>query len=108
MALTHDDLQANSGMMKNELENTDSSMKNEFKKTEGNMASMNNLINSIKLTLENEINPNLKMIADGYRDLSRKLDDALKIKKEREILLNRLIHLENEMRIVKERLKEIK
>ena len=101
MALTHDDLQANSGMMKNELENTDSSMKNEFKKTEGNMASMNNLINSIKLTLENETNRNIKIIAEGHLDLSRKLDDALKVTSEREMFLIRLNRLENEMRIIR-------
>ena len=33
-------------------------------------------IKSIQLTLENETNRNIKIIAEGHLDLSRKLDDA--------------------------------
>ena len=36
-------------------------------------------IRSIQLTLENETNRNIKIIAEGHLDLSRKLDDALKV-----------------------------
>ena len=35
-------------------------------------------IRSIRLTLENETNRNIKIIAESYLDLSRKLDDALR------------------------------
>jgi len=39
--------------------------------------------------------------------LSRKLDDALKIDNEKEMLLIRVNRLENELRKVKERIEEI-
>lgn len=37
----------------------------------------------IQLTLENETNRNIKFIAEGHLDLSRKLDDALKVENEK-------------------------
>ena len=40
-------------------------------------------IRSIQLTLENETNRNIKIIAEGHLDLSRKLDDALKVDNEK-------------------------
>ncbi len=61
----------------------------------------------VELTLENETNRNIQIIAEGHLNLSRKLDDALKVENEREMLLIRLNRLENEMRLVKERLNEI-
>ena len=64
-------------------------------------------INSIQLTLENETNRNIKIIAEGHLDLSRKLDEALKIDNEKEMLLIRVNHLENELRKVKERIESI-
>ncbi len=64
-------------------------------------------IRSIQLTLENETNRNIKIIAEGHLDLSRKLDDALKIDNEKEMLLIRVNHLENELRKVKERIESI-
>lgn len=33
-------------------------------------------VKSIKLTLENKTNQNIKLIAEGHLDISRKLDDA--------------------------------
>ncbi len=64
-------------------------------------------IRSIQLTLENETNRNIKIIAEGHLDLSRKLDEALKIDNEKEMLLIRVNHLENELRKVKERIESI-
>lgn len=42
-------------------------------------------IRSIQLTLENETNRNIKIIAEGHLDLSRKLDEALRVDSEKEI-----------------------
>ena len=50
---------------------------------------------------------NIKIIAEGHLDLSRKLDDALKVENEKELLLIRVNILENELRKVKERLAQI-
>lgn len=64
-------------------------------------------IRSIQLTLENETNRNIKIIAEGHLDLSRKLDDALKVENEKEMLMIRVNILENELRKVKERIESI-
>lgn len=67
----------------------------------------NEEITDIQLTLENETNRNIKIIAEGHLDLNRKLDDALKVDTEKEMLLIRVNHLENEVRRLKERISEI-
>ena len=64
-------------------------------------------IKSIQLTLENETNRNIKLIAEGHLDLNRKLNDALKVESEKELLLIRVNTLENELRQIKERLNQI-
>lgn len=64
-------------------------------------------IRSIQLTLENETNRNIKIIAEGHLNLSRKLDDALKVDNEKEMLLIRVNTLENELRRIKERIEHI-
>lgn len=61
-------------------------------------------IKDIQLTLENETNKNIRLIAEGHLDLKRKLDEALKIDNEKEMLLIRVNILENELRRIKERL----
>lgn len=64
-------------------------------------------IKEIQLTLENVTNKNIQIIAEGHLDLSRKLDDALKVDNEKEMLLIRVNHLENEIRRLKERIDQI-
>ncbi len=96
MALTNEDLQAINSLLepiRNEIKSIELTLKNE--------------IESIELTLENETNRNIKIIAEGHLDLSRKLDEALKVENEKEMLLLRVNHLENELRKVKERLNQI-
>lgn len=48
-------------------------------------------IREIQLTLENETNRNIKLIAEGHLDLNRKLDEALKVERVRLIKLHRYI-----------------
>lgn len=64
-------------------------------------------IKSIQLTLENETNRNIKLIAEGHIDLSRKLHDAIKVDSEKEMLLIRVNTLENELCKIKERIENI-
>lgn len=71
------------------------------------MQEMKRQIKDIQLTLENETNRNIKIIAEGHLDLSRKLDDALKVDSEKEMLLIRVNSLENEVRKLKERISSI-
>ena len=74
---------------------------------EDRMNGVEKRVAGIEMTLENETNPNIKVIAEGHLDLSRKLNDALKVENEKEILLIRVNHLENELRKVKEQINQI-
>ena len=44
--------------------------------------------------------------AEGHLDLNRKLNDALKVENEKELLLLRVTHLETEMQLVKAQLNQ--
>lgn len=64
-------------------------------------------VKEIQLTLENETNRKIQFIAEGHLDLSRKLDEALRIDNEKEMLLIRVNTLENEVRRLKDRVSNI-
>lgn len=64
-------------------------------------------VRSINLTLENEIARNIGVIAEGHTILERKLDESLKVNQEKELLLIRVNHLENEVRKLKEQINGI-
>ena len=64
-------------------------------------------ITDIQLTLENETNKNIQIIAEGHLDLIRKLDDALKAEQEKEMLMIRVNRLENELRKLKNQVEAI-
>lgn len=64
-------------------------------------------VKSIRLTLENETNRNIRLIAEGHLTLERKLDESLKVNQEKELLLLRVNSLENEVRLLKERIAKI-
>ncbi len=64
-------------------------------------------IRDLQLTLENETNRNIKIIAEGHMDLNSKLDEALKIDNKKEMLIMRVNTLENELRRLKERIDRI-
>lgn len=64
-------------------------------------------VTEVQMTLENETNKNINIIAEGHLDLSRKLDNALKVENEKEMLLLRVTRLENELRRLKAKIEEI-
>ena len=68
---------------------------------------METKVTEVQMTLENETNKEIHIIAEGHLDLSRKLDDALKVDAEKEMLLLRVNRLENEVRRIKQRIEEI-
>lgn len=64
-------------------------------------------VQGIRLTLENETNKNINIIAEGHLNLSRKLDEVLKVENEKEVLLIRINRLENGYRTLKEQVEAI-
>ncbi len=75
-------------------------IKSEFKEVKSE-------VKDIQMTLENETNKNIKIIAEGHFNLNHKLDDALRVENEKELLLIRVTSLENEVRRLKARIEEI-
>lgn len=61
-------------------------------------------VSGIEMTLENETNRNIRIIAEGHADLCRKLDEALKVESEKELLLVRTNIMENDIRKIKDKL----
>lgn len=64
-------------------------------------------VTGIELHLENVTDRGIKIIGEGHADLSRKLDDALKVENEKELLLIRMNYLEGELERIKKRLSEL-
>ena len=77
---------------------------NQIAEMKTDIQKMKNEIREISLTLENETNRNIKIIAEGHLDLSRKLDKALTVENEKEMALIRINMMENELRRIKEKL----
>ena len=77
---------------------------NQMSEMKADIQKMKNEIREISLTLENETNRNIKIIAEGHLDLSRKLDKALTVENEKEMALIRINMMENEIRRIKEKL----
>lgn len=50
-----------------------------MQKMQTDIADISNKVKIIESTLENETNVNIKRIAEGHLDLSRKLNEAIKI-----------------------------
>lgn len=69
-----------------------------FAEADARLDSLEYSVRDLRLTLENVTNNNIKTIAEGHLDLSRKLDIALETAADNEIFKIRLTTLENEYR----------
>lgn len=78
-----------------------STLKLDVSTLKSDVTDLKDRVTSLEMTLENETNRNIKIIAEGHMDLVRKLDEALAVKSEREMVILRVNVLENDMRIVK-------
>ena len=79
-------------------------LKSDVRALKTDMQDTKHRITSLELTLENETNRNIRLIAEGHLDLGRKLDQALAVENQKEMLLIRVNTLENEMRKLKEQM----
>ena len=89
--------------MKTDIQNVKDETK-QISEMKTDIQKMKNEIREISLTLENETNRNIKIIAEGHFDLSRKLDKALTVENEKEMALIRINMMESEIRRIKEKL----
>ena len=86
------------------LESSQIAMEQRLSNLESGQFSITNRLTNIELTLENEISRNICTIAEAHLDLSRKFDQALKVKDDDELVRVRLNVLENDVRKIKQRL----
>lgn len=80
------------------------SMDSRFDSMDSRLNKVEKKVTDVQITLENETNKSIRIIAEGHLDLSRKLDDALKVESEKEMLLIRTTRIENEIRQIKQRI----
>ena len=76
-------------------------MKNDINFINNNIDILNKKVTSIEIHFENVTDKNIQTIAEGHLDLSRKLDDALKVENEKELLVVRVRIIEDELRKMK-------
>lgn len=86
-----------------EIKDVRESLGKEIKDVRAEVKDVREEIREVRMTLENETNRNIKIIAEGHLDLNRKLDEALRGSAEREMLIIRVTSLENEVRRLKEK-----
>ncbi|HJB06239.1 MAG TPA: hypothetical protein H9716_00010 [Candidatus Enterocloster faecavium] len=79
-------------------------VKEDVRTLSGEVQSLKTRVIGIELHLENETDRGIKIIGEGHADLMRKLDEALRIENEKEMLHLRVNFLEGEVRNVKRRL----
>ncbi|RKJ05462.1 hypothetical protein D7X87_08680 [bacterium D16-54] len=82
-------------------------MKNDINFINNNIDILNKKVTSIEIHFENVTDKNIQTIAEGHLDLSRKLDDALKVENEKELLVVRVRIIEDELRKMKEQPNQI-
>lgn len=98
-----DDINNQIAEMKTDIQNVKDETK-QISEMKTDIQKMKNEIREISLTLENETNRNIKIIAEGHLDLLRKLDKALTVENEKEMALIRINMMESEIRRIKEKL----
>lgn len=65
------------------------------------LSNVEDKVTDIQLTLETETNQNIKIIAEGHALLAEKVDNALRIDNDKEMMKLRLNSMENEIRRLK-------
>lgn len=67
-------------------------MKADMRDMKGSISRLEQRVKTIEVNLENVTNRNIRIIAEGHLDLVRKLEEAVRVKEERELLLGCLTH----------------
>lgn len=98
------------GTLKSSIDGMESNIKDlqtNIKDLQTNVKDLQTNVKDLQVSLENETNRNIKLIAEGHLDLTRKLNEVLRINAEQEMLPIRMNTLENEVRKLKERVEAI-
>lgn len=79
-----------------------SEMKRDIADNKSAIHTLQREVTDVRLTLENETNQNIMRIAKGHLNLSRRLDESLKIDSEKDMMI-RLTIVENKVRRLEEK-----
>jgi len=85
MALTCDDLKSIAGILQpindrlDNIQNELTELKSDVAELKSDMMVLKRKVINIELTLENETNKNIMVVAEGHIDLYRKLDECIKM-----------------------------
>ena len=82
-------------------------MMEEFRKAHNERQEMKSSINKIEVSIENDVIKNINLLVEGQQNINSKIDEVLKFKDEKELLVVRIEILENEITRMKARLDEI-
>ncbi|GEM_PF-1443753 len=113
MALTTEDLQAIQMLLEpingrfDKIDDRFNQIDNRFDQMDDRFDKLETRAKNIELTQENEVIKAIHIIGEGHAILNRRLDEALKVTSEAEMLQLRVFRLESELRELKDRLKEI-
>ncbi len=107
MMLTNEDLQALSQLLDQKLKTELQPMKEDIHILKEDVSFLKNKTTSLEIHLDNVTDRNIQSLAEGHLNLYIKLNKALKVETEKELLIIRVGILEDELRRVKERLNQI-
>lgn len=79
MALSNEDLQAIAQLMDEKLDKKLEPIKNDIDTLKSDISDIKQKITKIDLTIEDEIRVNIQRVAEGHIDLSRKLNECIKL-----------------------------
>ena len=82
-------------------------MDHRFDEMDHRLEKVEKKVTEVQVTLENETNKGIQIVAEGHLDLSRKLDEALTIENEKEMLKLRINRLESEVKKINAKLEDI-
>lgn len=85
------------------LEDKVDNLEEKVEHLDGEVQGLKEQVTEVQLTLENDTNEKISIIAEGHIDLSRNLHKALEISTEQEMLFLRVTSLETEVRRLKDR-----
>ena len=86
-------------------------MDERFDKMDERLGNVENDVRDIRLTIENDIKKGIDVVIEGHMDLSRKLNEALKINSDRltehEIMKYKINHLDSEIVKINDKLRPL-
>ena len=101
MMLEQKDLEMIAEVVQRETQKAIAPINEKIDSMDERLDSMDGRIGAIETMIENDISHNIKIIAEGHADLSRKLSDVIETERERELLKVRVNLLEADVKMLK-------